>query len=608
LRKLIFKPIIRMYRYEVIVQKARQQERGSNAYQSFVNGTYEFDGWLNSFPCFYRKGIAPDGSRFEYLIYQEVRPTSLPKFEKKISQLLRPKELECRDDRKSAELQLTPPHEPLVVRSRSSSPIIAKRVVESVSSSSPEPVAADTSSKGGSPPPMSLDNDLIVETKQNCGIPRWVLCRVENHRDGTRSCNSWSEKLHPKYRAPVLIKEETGETDLIPPEIGWMAVNGGYCVEVRCQAQTTDIWDVGSEVEVFSTSQQRWKRAKIMEIVGDEFRVKSQLDSWKSSVRRGSGRIRPGKKQLVERSEWDVDTAVEVYSTSKQRWKNAVIIDTKPLRVEYTDGTGGKWMALGSDWLRKPGESESPTDLLKSEGEGLASRLITVIKDVFWNFCDSELNVMTLDDIIAWLKSCTPRNSDLVIKNLAQKVLQKYGYCPEEGLTLSAFFKYYEDACHDRPKAVRHDLINLGYKGFARKGYIKAWENGTSVEAWSKTQRLWKRATIVHVIESGGKLHIQYSDNTGRKWMARYSDRLRPKMTLEIILRTRRFSEVVRAVSESCKEIPIFVIREMVLMNFEQCNHCLYYDDTTKNCPVKNCKKTVCRTCNTDGLNFHSCS
>merc|ERR1712176_151246 len=107
----------------------------------------------------------------------------------------------------------------------------------------------------------------------------------------------------------------------------------------------------------------------------------------------------------------------------------------------------------------------------------------------------------------------------------------------------------------------------------------------------------WKRATIVHVIESGGKLHIHYSD------------RLRPKMTLETILRTRRFVEVVKAVSESelGADIPTSVIRELVLMNFEQCNHCLYYDDTPRPCANRSCSKSVCRTCNTDGLNFHNC-
>lgn len=598
-----------MYRYEVIVQKAGAQGQGSSPCQSTVNGTYVFDGWLNSLPCFCRKGIAADGSKFEYLIYQEVKPTFLPELDD-IRQPLHPDKVAAWDARKNVVLPLTPPHQPVAARSSSSSPMIAQ-VAISASTPSPEPVAPDMSSKGGSPPPICLDGEDDM-SEEGSGIPSWVLCRVENYRyrGGGSASRSWEdEKLHPKYRAPVLLKQGTEEKLEIPPQEGWVSVNGDLCVpEVRCLSQTTDIWDVGSEVEVFSTSQQKWKRAKIMEIVGDEFRVKSQHDSWKSSVRRGSGRIRPGQKQLVERSQWDVDTAVEVYSTSKQRWKDAIIIDTKPLRVEYTDGTGGKWMALESDWLRKPGEPESPTDLLKSEGQGLASHLFDVIKEIFWHFYDSDLKVMTLDDIIQWLMCCMPRNGDTAVRAQAQKILREYGDPQVGGLTLSAFFKYYEYACHDRPKAVRNDLMNLGYKRFERKGWIKSWKNGTSVEAYSKTQRRWKRATIVHVIESGGKLHIEYSDNTGRKWMARYSDRLRPKMILDILLQTRRFSEVVRAVSESCREMPISVIREMVLMNFEQCNHCLYYDDTTKDCPVNSCKKTVCRTCNTDGLNFHSCS
>jgi len=608
-----------MYRYEVIVQKAGHPTRSPNSSSievHAINGTYEFDGWLNGFPCFCRKGTKPAGSKFEYLIYQEtplLEPRSL--FPKK---QVKHKEAKKKDK-----------------CSRSSSPVPANsqdvgffRLDEFKAESSPrheiDPGVSDSSSVCGSPPPLPPDS---IRYKDSSLPPftrtrRWALCKVENEgfrpssRQGRYGTRHWEdEKLIPIYCAPLSLGEESEkEKNLIPPETGWVPVDHSVRTtttvpEFKCASQTTDIWDVGSEVEVFSTSQQTWKRAKIMEIVGDEFKVQSQQDTWKSTVRRGSGRIRPGQKQLVERSEWDVDTAVEVYSTSKQRWKDAIIIDTKPLRVEYTDGTGGKWMALGSDWLRVPGEPESPTDLLKSQGEGLSSHLMEVIKDIFWNFSDPENNIMKLEDIQEWLKCCTPRNSDKAVRDLAEKIL-KDNTNSVRGLSLQAFIKYYVDACHDRPKAVRHDLINLGYKRFARKGHSKTWENGTSVEAYSKTQHCWKQATIVHVIQSGGKLHIQYSDNTGRKWMARYSDRLRPKMTLDVIYRTRRFVEVVRAVSSSVlgKDMPITVIRDMVLMNFEQCNHCLYYDDTTKHCPGDNCQKTVCRTCNTDGLNFHNCS
>lgn len=586
-----------MYRHEVIVKHATEH----------ANGRYEFDGWMNGFPAFQHKCADPETNETrEFLIYQDVQTPPLPSRDSK-----KPREHE---DEEKSEAEL----------SRSPSPWPYPRAFAAdtnhlASTPSPEvPTAIDSSSKGGSPPPLSLDPDSLSCPESPKDPPpaqtrRWVLCRVENH-GFRRGVGPWNT-LVPIYRAPPPLKEPPADDvdkALIPPETGWVPISGdgmGPPPEFTCQSQTTDIWDVGSEVEVFSTSQQRWKRAKITEIVGDEFKVQSQQDNWKSTVRRGSGRIRPGQKQLVERSEWDVDTEVEVYSTSKQRWKDAIIIDTKPLRVEYIDGTGGKWMALGSDWLRKPGEPESPTDLLKSEGEGLASRLSEVIKDIFWNFCDHEENMMKPDDIVEWLKCCMPKNNDATIRNNSQKILREYGGAQAAGLTLHRFFKYYEDACHDRPKAVRHDLVHLGYKQFARKGHTRTWENGTRVEAYSKTQRRWKRATIVHVIESGGKLHIQYSDNTGRKWMARYSDRLRPKMTLETILRTRRFVEVVKAVSESelGADIPTSVIRELVLMNFEQCNHCLYYDDTPRPCSNRSCNKTVCRTCNTDGLNFHSC-
>lgn len=629
-----------MYRHEVIVGKAGNH---------FANGRYEFDGWMNGFPCFCRKATTPSGKCMEFLIYQT--PPSKQKNRDVQSppiQSIRPSG--NRSPESSPDPPLAPskssfmgpvgdlipgpcPTEPLERDSMSTGhPAAPSSYMASLqslargtnevapSTPSPEiaPAAFDSSSKGGSPPPISLDDEtpsLPTTPKRSLAVQerRWVLCKIENHgfRRGRSSARGWEDSnLVHLYRAPPPLKNPDDDDDkaLIPPEIGWVPVKGDdqALPEFKCQSQTTDIWDVGSEVEVFSTSQQRWKRAKITEIVGDEFKVQSQQDNWKSTVRRGSGRIRPGKQQLVERSEWDVDTEVEVYSTSKQRWKDAVIIDTKPLRVEYTDGTGGKWMALGSDWLRKPGEPESPTDLLKSEGEGLASHLSDVIKDIFWNFYDHDDNMLKLDDIREWLACCMPRNGDQAIRTQAAKILRDYGGSQAQGLTLYTFFKYYEDACHDRPKAVRHDLVNLGYKRFARKGHARTWENGTRVEAYSKTQRRWKRATIVHVIESGGKLHIQYSDNTGRKWMARYSDRLRPKMTLETILRTRRFSEVVRAVSESQlgNYMPISVIRELVLLNFEQCNHCLYYDDTTKKC----CNKgTVCRTCNTDGLNFHNC-
>jgi len=609
-----------MYRYEVIVQKAGQTSPTSwRSVPNAINGTYEFDGWLNGFPCFCRKGTKPEGNKFEYLIYQEnplSQPTTqqvLDVYGKRIYNVKgTSKEVECKTLSRSSSPVPTPYRPNMVSYNR-----VDEIKVEASPSPEIEPAVSDTSSKGGSPPPLPIDGTLFKEAR------RWALSRVENQgfrhnkapgpqRKGRNATRHWEdEKLIPIYFAPLSLKEDVeNEKNLIPPETGWQPVDRSTSVpEFKCASQTTDIWDVGSEVEVFSTSQQQWKRAKIMEIIGDEFRVQSQQDPWKSTVRRGSGRIRPGQKQLVERSEWDVNTEVEVYSTSKARWKDAIIIDTKPLRVEYTDGTGGKWMALGSDWLRKPGEPESGTDLLKSQGEGLAAELMEVIKDIFWTFQDSDQNVMKLENIINWLKDCTPRNSEKAVRDLAENILRQSGG-NSGGLTLQQFFSYYEDACHDRPKAVRHDLINLGYKRFAKKGRTKTWENGTSVEAYSKTQHRWKEATIVHVIQSGGKLHIQYSDNTGRKWMARYSDRLRPKMMTDVIYRTRRFVEVVRAVSSSVlgMDMPITVIRGMVLFNFEQCNHCLYYDDTTKQCPTENCNKTVCRTCNTDGLNFHSCS
>jgi len=584
-----------MYRHEVIVNRATEH----------ANGRYEFDGWMNGFPAFQHKTTDSTGATLEFLIYQDVQTPPLPQRGSSKSF--------AKNTRASTSRSPSPPI------SGTYYPRQFPLADHLASTPSPEvPAAVDSSSKGGSPPPLSLDADSpsCPNTPKHpppAQTRRWVLCRVEN-QGFRRGVGPWTT-LTPIYRAPpplIAPAEDDIDKQLIPPERGWVPVSGsdaGPPPEFKCQSQTTDIWDVGSEVEVFSTSQQRWKRAKITEIVGDEFKVQSQQDNWKSTVRRGSGRIRPGQKQLVERSEWDVDTEVEVYSTSKQRWKDAVIIDTKPLRVEYIDGTGGKWMALGSDWLRKPGEPESPTDLLKSEGEGLASHLSDVIKEIFWNFYDHEENMMKLDDIVEWLKCCMPKNSDQAIRQQSQKILREYGGQQSQGLTLRSFFKYYEDACHDRPKAVRHDLVNLGYKRFARKGHTRTWENGTGVEAYSKTQRRWKRATIVHVIESGGKLHIQYSDNTGRKWMARYSDRLRPKMTLDTILRTRRFVEVVKAVSESDlgADIPTSVIRELVLMNFEQCNHCLYYDDTPRPCANRSCSKSVCRTCNTDGLNFHNC-
>merc|ERR1712193_433656 len=76
--------------------------------------------------------------------------------------------------------------------------------------------------------------------------------------------------------------------------------------------------------------------------------------------------------------------------------------------------------------------------------------------------------------------------------------------------------------------------------------------------------------------------------------------------TQDMIFNTRRFAEMMKAVASCGIELPLSVIREIILPLFEQCNHCLYFDDTTKDCPQ--CReRTVCRSCGTDGIQFHDC-